>query len=104
MNNSTVWSPPMATQRRSGPRRARSDRELRAECATWKSLKTIGKRCVSSMPHRCTGAVAILCCAPVITWGAPEMHANLRETDRTDQKARDMFISTEVVIQFNRIL
>ena len=68
MNIFTVWSPPTATQRRSGPRRARSDRELRAECATWESLKTIGKRCVSSVHHRCTGAVTILCRAPGITW------------------------------------
>ena len=91
MNNSTVWSPPTTMQRRSGPRRARSDREPRVECATWKSLKTIGKRCVSSVHHRCTGAVTILCCAPVITWGAPEMHKILWIMQwKTDQKARDM--------------
>ena len=39
MNNSTVWSLPAATQRRSGSRHACSERELRAECVTWKSLK-----------------------------------------------------------------
>ena len=39
MNNSTVWSLPTATQRRSGPRHARSERELRAKCTTWESLK-----------------------------------------------------------------
>ena len=39
MNISTVWSLPTATQRRSGPRHARSERELRAKCTTWKSLK-----------------------------------------------------------------
>ena len=39
MNNSTVWSPPAATQRRSGSRHARSERELRAKCVTWESLK-----------------------------------------------------------------
>ena len=30
--------------------------------------KTIGKRCVFSVHHMCTGAVTILCCAPGITW------------------------------------
>ena len=39
MNNSTVWSPPAATQRRSGSRHARSERELRAKCVTWETLK-----------------------------------------------------------------
>ena len=39
MNNSTVWSPPAATQRRSGSRHARSERELRAKCVTRKTLK-----------------------------------------------------------------
>ena len=39
MNNSTVWSLPTATQRRSGPRHARAERGLRAKCVAWKSLK-----------------------------------------------------------------
>ena len=91
MNDSTVWSPPTTMQRRSGPWRARSDRELRVECATWKSLKTIGKRCVFSMHHRCTSAVAILCCAPGITWGAPGTCKNNCLLDwETDQKPRDI--------------
>ena len=38
-SGSTVWSPPTATQRRSGSRHACSERELRAKCVTWKSLK-----------------------------------------------------------------
>ena len=38
MNNSTVWSLPTAAQRASGPRHARAERGLRAECVTWKSL------------------------------------------------------------------
>ena len=91
MNIFTVWSPPTATQRRSGPPCTHSERELRAECATWKSLKTTGKRCVSSVHPRCTGAVTILCCAPVIAWGAPETCKILSITDwKTDQKARDV--------------
>ena len=63
-NNSTVWSPPAATQRRSGSRHARSERELRAKCVTWKTLKTIGKRCFFSMHHRCISFVTMTCCAP----------------------------------------
>ena len=39
MNNSTVWSLPAATQRRSGSRHACSERELRAKCVMWKSLE-----------------------------------------------------------------
>ena len=39
MNNSTVWSLPATTQRRSGSRHARSERELRAKCVTWETLK-----------------------------------------------------------------
>ena len=55
MDNSTVWSLPTAAQRQSGPRHARAERGLRTECTTWKSLKTIGKRCVFSGHHRCIG-------------------------------------------------
>ena len=39
MNISMVWSVPTATQRRSGPQHARSERGLRVKCAPWKSLK-----------------------------------------------------------------
>ena len=56
MNNSTVWPLPTAAQRASGPRHARAERGLRAKCATWESLKTIGKRCVFSGHHRCIGS------------------------------------------------
>ncbi len=56
MNIFTVWSPPTATQRRSGPPCTHSERELRAECATWKSLKnhreTLCFQCAPEV-HRC---------------------------------------------------
>ena len=52
MNNSTVWSLPTAAQRASGPRHARAERGLRTKCATWESLKTIGKPCVSACPPK----------------------------------------------------
>ena len=64
MNISTVSSLPTATQRRSGPRHARSERGLRVKCVTWESLETIGKRYVFSMPHGCITFVTTPCCAP----------------------------------------
>ncbi len=88
-----VWSPPKATQRWSGPRHASSDRELCVECATGKSLENHRKRSVFSVHHRCTGAVTILCCARVMTWGSPEMYTNDWIIDeKTDQKSRDMWL------------
>ena len=50
MNNSTAWFPPAATQRRSGSRHARSERELRAKCVTWKTLKNHRKSLCFCMP------------------------------------------------------
>ena len=56
MNNSTVWSLPTAAQRTSGPRHARAERELRAKCSTWESLKnhrkTLCSQCAPQV-HRC---------------------------------------------------
>ena len=63
MNVFIVRSLPTDTQRRSGARRARSDRELRVECATWESLKNLlgGKSSPRRVRHQChCGAMATL--------------------------------------------
>ena len=92
MNIFMVWSLPMATQWRSGPRRAPSERELRVERATWKSLKNHRK--TFSVRHRCSGAVTMACCPPGITWSVCGMHGFCWNIDwKTDRKARDMEIT-----------
>ena len=91
MNNSTVWSPPTATQRRSGPRRARSDRKLRAECTTWKSLKnyrnTLSFQCAPWMHRRCDNSVL---CSCDDLGSSGNVQNNLEIDGKTDQKPREV--------------
>ena len=87
----TVRSLSTNTQRRNGARRARSDRELRVECATWKSLKTIGKRCVFSVHHRCIGLTQTWTVLRRRTWvHVWNVQNNMGFHEKTDQKACDM--------------
>ena len=74
MNILTIRSLPTATQRQGGPWHAQVARRLRVKCVTWKSLKTIGKRCVSSVHQRHGGVNTILYCEPKCT---KELHAGM---------------------------
>ena len=73
MNDSTAWSLPTGTERRSGPRYARAARGLRVKCVTWKSLKTIGKRCVFSVTQRQGCVNTILYCGYRYAWEGSNM-------------------------------